>query len=96
VTASPAGSPAGSSAGSPAGSSAAGQSADGDEGGTTRTTLRLPDAIKAQVETAAAREGISVNTWLVRAATLALAARPEPTDTPTNVPGSNRVTGWVR
>ena len=39
----------------------------GEEGATARITLRLPDALKASVETAAAREGVSVNTWLIRA-----------------------------
>jgi predicted HicB family RNase H-like nuclease len=32
-----------------------------------RITLRLPEPLKARVEQAAAREGVSVNTWLVRA-----------------------------
>jgi HicB family len=40
----------------------------GDKGGTSRINLRLPDDIKAAVEEAAARERISVNAWLVRAA----------------------------
>ena len=31
-----------------------------------RITLRLPDSLKAGVEAAAAREGISTNAWLVR------------------------------
>ncbi|HXG75519.1 MAG TPA: toxin-antitoxin system HicB family antitoxin [Gaiellaceae bacterium] len=34
---------------------------------TGRITLRLPETLKAGVEEAAAREGISVNAWLVRA-----------------------------
>ena len=38
-----------------------------DDGLTSRITLRLPEALKASVEAAAAREGISVNSWLVRA-----------------------------
>jgi hypothetical protein len=38
------------------------------EPGTARLTLRLPDALKTRVEAAAARDGVSVNTWLVRAA----------------------------
>jgi hypothetical protein len=42
------------------------------EPGTARLTLRLPDALKARVEAAAAREGVSVNTWLVRAASRSL------------------------
>lgn len=32
-----------------------------------RITLRLPEALKAQVEAAAAREGVSANAWIVRA-----------------------------
>ena len=32
-----------------------------------RITLRLPEALKASIEAAAAREGISVNAWIVRA-----------------------------
>ena len=36
-----------------------------DEAFTARITLRLPDSLKARLEAAAAREGVSVNTWLV-------------------------------
>jgi hypothetical protein len=53
---------------------------EGEGAATTRTTLRLPDHLKAQVEVAAARDGVSVNTWLVRGG-----AR-----------GRGRHTGWVR
>jgi predicted transcriptional regulator len=45
---------------------------DLDEGSTSRTTLRLPDALKARVDDAAAADGLSVNTWLVRAVAAAL------------------------
>src|SRR5215210_4505082 len=41
--------------------------AQADEAYTARITLRLPEALKAEVEKAAAREGVSVNTWIVRA-----------------------------
>jgi hypothetical protein len=34
---------------------------------TARITLRLPESLKRELEAAAAREGISLNTWLVRA-----------------------------
>ena len=34
---------------------------------TSRTTIRLPDAIKQRVDDAAAADGMSVNTWMVRA-----------------------------
>lgn len=39
----------------------------GDEGLSSRITLRLPEQLKASIEAAAAREGVSVNAWLVRA-----------------------------
>ena len=39
----------------------------GEEGLGARITLRLPEQLKASIEAAAAREGVSVNTWLVRA-----------------------------
>jgi hypothetical protein len=78
---------AGSASPSPAG-------ADAEEGTTTRTTLRLPDHLKAQVEVAAARDGVSVNTWLVRAVAAALEQSGHP---PAPSPrGGTRLTGWVR
>jgi len=42
-------------------------SVDLDDASTSRTTLRLPDALKARVDDAAAADGLSVNSWLVRA-----------------------------
>ncbi len=38
----------------------------GDEVLVARISLRLPEALKSAVEAAASREGVSVNTWLVR------------------------------
>ena len=38
-----------------------------DEASSARITLRLPEPLKASVEAAAAREGVSANTWIVRA-----------------------------
>jgi uncharacterized protein (DUF1778 family) len=38
-----------------------------EEGGTARITLRLPESAKTRVEQQADREGISTNSWLVRA-----------------------------
>ncbi|MFD2025124.1 histidine kinase [Promicromonospora aerolata] len=73
-------------------------SADVDAGATTRTTLRLPDHLKTQAEAAASREGVSVNTWLVRAVAAAL-DRPTGLPEPQAGPGrsaTNRLTGWVR
>jgi hypothetical protein len=43
------------------------QQAAGEDGANARITLRLTEALKASVEAAAAREGVSVNTWIVRA-----------------------------
>lgn len=74
------------------------EAADADAGATTRTTLRLPDTLKSHVEVAAARDGISVNSWLVRAVATALeqsAARTAPQSRP-DPRGGTRLTGWVR
>ena len=38
-----------------------------DDASNARLTLRLPDVLKTGLEAAAAREGVSVNTWIVRA-----------------------------
>ena len=48
--------------------------ASGEDALTARITLRLPEGLKASVELAASREGVSVNTWLVRALARAVAA----------------------
>ena len=37
-----------------------------EEGASARISLRLPDSLKAAIDNAAASEGISVNTWLLR------------------------------
>jgi hypothetical protein len=72
-------------------------SSESDEGGTSRINLRMPDQLKARVEQAASGEGLSVNTWLVRAAGVAL-DRAEPghrgESRASSGPGS--YTGWVR
>jgi len=54
---------------------APGDAADAaDEAGNARVTLRLSDATKTRVETAASAAGLSVNAWLVRAIGRALEA----------------------
>jgi hypothetical protein len=40
-----------------------------------RITLRLPETLKAAVESAADREGVSTNTWIVRALSRSLDSR---------------------
>ena len=37
-----------------------------EDGLTARISLRLPEALKADVESAASREGVSVNSWIVQ------------------------------
>lgn len=68
---------------------------DVDEGGTSRTTLRLPDRLKVRIEEAAGLEGLSVNSWLVRAVTAALAPKDR-RPAQRALLGADRYTGWVR
>ena len=42
------------------------------EDASARITLRLPEALKASVDEAASGEGVSVNTWIIRALTRSL------------------------
>jgi predicted HicB family RNase H-like nuclease len=74
---------------------------------TARISLRLTDALKAEIDAAAEEEGVSVNTWLVRAAGAAL--RPAPfggfgPNFPFNVGGArgrgrggnqHHISGWI-
>jgi hypothetical protein len=46
---------------------------DAEDGAMTRINLRLPEQLKAGVEQAASRERLSVNAWLVRAVSAAVA-----------------------
>ena len=65
---------------------------DGDDTVTSRTTLRLPDRLKARVEQAATEDGISVNAWLVRA----IAAALEPKQRRAVQRSGDSFIGWVR
>jgi hypothetical protein len=62
--------------------------APGDEL-SARITLRLPDSLKAGIEAAADREGISTNAWIVRALSRALEPRGARRS-------SNRLQGFAR
>lgn len=67
-----------------------------DDGAMARVNLRLPDQLKARVEQAAARDGLSVNSWLVRAAAIAVErAEPGRRRAGRGLPGT-RYTGWAR
>ena len=77
-------------------------STDGDTGAISRINVRMPESLKARIEQAAEREGLSVNAWLVRAA----AARSERSEgfrrrdrrAPRGAQGytGQRYTGWAR
>lgn len=62
---------------------------------TSRTTLRLPDALKVKVDQAAAADGLSVNTWLVRAIAAALQPKQRRITQKTLRTGDN-FAGWAR
>ena len=71
----------------------------GDDAAISRINLRMPEGLKTRVEQAAGSQGLSVNSWLVRAAAATLeragsgsAARRD-RRTPS---GSQRYTGWAR
>ncbi|MCU1557069.1 MAG: histidine kinase [Microbacteriaceae bacterium] len=68
---------------------------DLDDASTSRTTLRLPDALKARVDEAAASDGLSVNTWLVRAIAAALQPKQRRSAQRTLRTGDN-FAGWAR
>ena len=68
---------------------------DIDDASTSRTTLRLPDALKARVDDAAAADGLSVNTWLVRAVASALEPKQRRAAQRTLRTGDS-FAGWVR
>jgi|SRR5581483_3348139 len=54
-----------------------------------RISLRLPESLKAAVEKAADREGVSTNAWLVRAIARAAESRPVHV-------GGKRLSGYAR
>jgi predicted transcriptional regulator len=68
---------------------------DLDDASTSRTTLRLPDALKARVDEAAAADGLSVNTWLVRAVASALQPKQRRSAQRTLRTGED-FAGWAR
>lgn len=70
--------------------------AEAEEPGTARLTLRLPDSVKTKVEAAAARDGVSVNTWLVRAASRALETPPRGQQQTGRWGPGQRITGYAR
>ncbi|MDH6576209.1 hypothetical protein [Kitasatospora sp. MAP5-34] len=75
--------------------------AEGDDAAMVRINLRLPGNIKALIEDAAAAGGLSVNTWIVRAAAAGLANEGRlaaPAAAAVQQPGrvGQKYTGWAR
>jgi hypothetical protein len=62
---------------------------------TARITLRLPEGLKAAVETMAGQEGVSVNTWIVRMLARFVGGGPAQQTSSTRGPGK-RLTGYAR
>jgi predicted HicB family RNase H-like nuclease len=61
--------------------------APADDALNARITLRISDTLKAQLELAASREGLSVNSWIVRALARGLETR--------SVRAGRRLTGYA-
>jgi hypothetical protein len=59
-----------------------------EDGLSSRVTLRLPEALKAAIERTAARQGHSINTWIVRALDRAVSQGPKR--------GGSRLVGYAR
>jgi len=73
------------------------RTSEGDEGAVSRINLRLPEHLKSRIERAAADDGLSVNSWLVRAAAAALDRTDPPRRRERRTSyGAQRYTGWAR
>jgi len=73
----------------------------GEETATARLTLRLPESLKGSIEAAAASDGVSVNTWLARAASRALGGQRRGSQPRGSQPAGRRgpgqrITGFAR
>jgi predicted HicB family RNase H-like nuclease len=66
-----------------------------EEGATARINFRPPEHLKARIEEAARREGLSVNAWLVRAVGTVLESGGRAPEA-RGVRSERRYTGWVR
>ena len=70
-----------------------------EDGPSSRINVRLPEQLKAAIEEAAAKEGRSVNAWLVRASAAALQRSDRyqhPEQRSSGKRTKQRLTGWVR
>jgi hypothetical protein len=69
---------------------------DADDSAMARINVRLPEQLKARIEEAAAREKVSANVWLVRAAAAALDSTSAQQPVNQARIGNQQFTGWVR
>jgi HicB family len=73
------------------------RSPEGEEGVVARFNLRMPEQLKARVELAADTEGVSMNAWLVRAASARLDRLRGPQSRAGRAAwGPERYQGWAR
>jgi hypothetical protein len=68
---------------------------DTDDGAMARINLRLPEQLKARIEEAAAREKISANVWLARAAATVLDSGSAHRPVKAGRIVGQQFTGWV-
>jgi HicB family len=68
---------------------------DADDSAMARINVRLPEQLKARIEEAAAKEKVSANVWLVRAAAAALDSASAYRPANRAHIGSQQFTGWV-
>jgi hypothetical protein len=66
-----------------------------DSDASARISLRLGEALKADIEAAARSDAMSVNTWLVRAAATALSGSRARGSRPQHPRDSHRISGWI-
>lgn len=65
--------------------------ASAEDEATSRTTIRLPEALKQRAQEAANQRGVSLNTWVTRAVTLYLTPGPKSR----RGRAAARYTGWL-
>ncbi len=70
--------------------------AEGEDDSISRINLRMPESLKTRIEQAAGSEGLSVNSWLVRAASAGLERAASVRRRERRPVGNQRYTGWAR
>jgi predicted HicB family RNase H-like nuclease len=69
----------------------------GDDDAPARINLRVPEHLKADIERSADAEGLSINSWLMRAAASAVERSDRPRPRQRTTPhGAQSYSGWAR